>query len=154
MACCYFTIRCPKQVFLRDGKRIKHVAYIILIHVQMISYIWEDYICNALNPLWRRWIALLTPHHSFHIIWAEQVQNSHYLKYNTSSDVKNDFEWQNPMTVHCVLIACLHKSTPHHSVKNYHYFEQTYTYNRIFSYPIPRASASGRTQFQTSRHMS
>ena len=22
------------------------------------------------------------------------------------------------MTVHCVLIACLHKSTPHHSVKN------------------------------------
>ena len=113
---------------------------------------YEKIILNDLDPLWRRWIALLTPHHSFHIIWAKRVQNSHYLKYDTSSDVKNDFEWQNPMTVHCVLIACLHKSTPHHSVKNYHYFEQTYTYNRIFSYPIPRASASGRTQFQTSRH--
>ena len=42
------------------------------------------------------------------------------------------------------IISLLAQKHPSSLINKRHYFEQTYTYNRIFSYPIPKASASGR----------
>ena len=43
------------------------------------------------------------------------------------------------------IISLLAQKHPSSLINKRHYLEQTYTYNRIFSYPIPKASASGRT---------
>ena len=42
------------------------------------------------------------------------------------------------------IISLLAQKHPSLLINKRRYFEQTYTYNRIFSYPIPKASASGR----------
>ena len=42
------------------------------------------------------------------------------------------------------IISLLAQKHPLSLINKRRYLEQTYTYNRIFSYPIPKASASGR----------